>query len=199
MEALALGKEEGCHAHDPPLGIEHGGTAGSLGDGGADLKDLACFPGKFSSGGDDSLGEGALQAERTADDCDPRAGLGGVGGCQGEVGEILAFHLKEGEIVGGIGGDDSGHGEKTAVFRLGEDVLCPGDHMVVRDEETVRGNEEAGAGALDLAVLVLEGEEVDGGAGLFGQGAQIGGFRGAEGQGGQNQAKPSEAEDHPSN
>ncbi|MEY2851541.1 MAG: hypothetical protein RL549_240 [Verrucomicrobiota bacterium] len=109
------------------------------------------------------------------------AGFGRVGRSQGEAGEVLGLHLQQGEIVDGIGGDDPEDREKAPVLGLGEDVFGASDDVVVGYEESVRGDEKSGAGSLDLAVLILDREKVDGGASLFGEGTQIGNFGGGQG------------------
>jgi len=70
---------------------------------------------------------------------------------------------------------------------------------VVGDQQAVRRYEEAGAGAFDLSVLVLDGQQVDGRPGLFGEGAEIGNLGGWECGRGEEQEKTTDPKDHPFN
>jgi hypothetical protein len=107
--------------------------------------------------------------------------------------------LEKGKIVARIRGDHPQNGEETAVFCLGDDLFGPGDNVVVGDEETVGRNKKTGTGAFHLSLIILDGKEVDGGPGLFGQGAEVGYLSGRECGRGQEQDKASDPEDHPLN
>lgn len=196
VEGLAILQKERGHANDASLGIENGGAAGALGDRGTDLEHVPLGPRKLAAGGDDSLGQGSLKPQGTADNGDAGTSLSRSVGSEKKERQVFGGNLKQGEIVARVGRDGAGDRKKTAIFRFGNDGVGFGDDVLVRNEKAVWGNEKAGASANGLTILVLQNEEIDSGAGPLSQSAQIGRFAGGEGEKGSEKKQSKQEEGH---